>query len=239
MLYSTVTLACRKCAWHLHFEVSSVVPTWNRITSFSGVDFHHRQFWPTLRSAYKNISVAVMNFGWCARGSWANLLLFFHFTHDGCRTSSVEVSREHKHRRHVGIFHVCIIESGRPLKNGSILNPSGGVGGLYLEVYPSLNYTSEGCKTFIQRENGGKLTGGPEWKHLIHPRSLLRFQRRSISTQQKKIFLRHEWASDYNPHLAGVDWWPSTFMRWSSGVMGRTTRLYSPGTPSPQCSCVK
>lgn len=63
VLYPRVTLARRKCAWHLKFEASSVVPTWNIITSFSGVNFHHCQFCPTLLSAYINISIAVMDFG--------------------------------------------------------------------------------------------------------------------------------------------------------------------------------
>lgn len=60
----------------------------------------------------------------------------------------------------------CIIDSGRSVKNGSSLNPSGGVGGLYLEQYSSLNYTFKGGKTFTRSENGDKLTGGPERKHL-------------------------------------------------------------------------
>lgn len=149
----------------------------------------------------------------------------------------VEVTREYKHRHKVAMFHMfgCIIDSGRPVKNGSSLNPSGGVGGLYLEQYSSLNYTFKGGKTFIQSKNEDKLTGGPERKHLMHPRSRLRLQRRSISTHQKKIFLLDEWATDSNQHLADVDWWPSTFLRWTSRLHHETIHL---ARLHPQCNCV-
>lgn len=63
------------------------------------------------------------------------------------------------------IYCICIINSGRSVKNGSNHNASREVGGLHLEQYSSLNYTFEEPKIFFRQ---WKHLRGPEWKHLTH-----------------------------------------------------------------------